>query len=126
MIRLIALTCALALAATAPAVAQTSMPAAAPASLPAAYGPPLGLAEAQALVQRALDNAHDQGLTIAVAVVEPTGELVAFARMDNAAYGTIPLAQAKARTAARFRVTTAAQEERSGQVGSIFCRRKAS
>jgi uncharacterized protein GlcG (DUF336 family) len=35
-------------------------------------------------------------------VVEPSGELVAFERMDGVAYGSIEVSQEKARTAARF------------------------
>jgi len=45
-------------------------------------------------------------LAAAFAVVEPSGELVAFARMDDVPYASIKLAQQKARTAARLRVTT--------------------
>ncbi|WEK42239.1 MAG: heme-binding protein [Candidatus Sphingomonas colombiensis] len=49
---------------------------------------------------------------MAFAIVEPSGELVAFARMDDAPYASIRLAQQKARTAARLRVATATLEER--------------
>lgn len=95
---------------SAPALAQTPAPTL-PAT-PPAYGPPISTADAQALLQRALELSRAQGLKAAIAIVEPSGELVAFVRMDDVPYGSIPLAQAKARTAARFRTTTAAQEER--------------
>ncbi|MFZ4166034.1 GlcG/HbpS family heme-binding protein [Brevundimonas sp. NPDC058933] len=75
------------------------------------YGEPVGIEQAQAIVQRGLEEGARRGLPLAIAVVEPSGELVAFARMDGVPYGSIPLAQAKARTSARFRTTTASREE---------------
>jgi uncharacterized protein GlcG (DUF336 family) len=58
---------------------------------------------------------------MAVAVVEPSGELVAFARMDDTQYGSIQIAQRKARAAARFRLATSVLEERvqSGRIVSL-------
>jgi uncharacterized protein GlcG (DUF336 family) len=70
------------------------------------------LSDALALVQRGIEHSKQRGFKMAIAVVEPTGELVAFARMDDVPYGSIPLAQQKARTSARFRLTTASAEER--------------
>jgi len=99
----IALTCAI-LAAT-PALAQ------APTARPTRYGPPIALDEALALIRRGMALSAAKGLKMAFAVVEPTGELVAFAKMDDAPYGATRLAQQKARTSARLRVTTAYMEE---------------
>lgn len=79
--------------------------------IPSAYGEPISVEQAQRIVQRGLDEGASRGLPLAIAVVEPSGELVAFARMDGVPYGSIPLAQAKARTSARFRTTTASREE---------------
>ena len=45
---------------------------------------------------------------VSIAVVDAAGELVAFLRMDAASPSTIDVAQAKARTAARFRRPTKA------------------
>lgn len=93
-----------------PAAGETS--AQPPATQPAqGYGAPIRLEEALALIRRAMDLATAQQLKLAVAVVEPTGELVAFARMNDVAYGAVTLAQQKARTSARFRMTTANGEE---------------
>ena len=50
-------------------------------------------------------------VSAALAVVEPNGTLVAFGRMDDVQYGSIAVAQAKARTAALFR---------TGNSGSIY------
>lgn len=88
-----------------PAVAQSTPP------TPSVYGAPISIEQAQAIIQRGLDEGARRGLPLAIAVVEPSGELVAFARMDGVPYGSIPLAQDKARTSARFRTTTVSREE---------------
>lgn len=100
------------------AEAQTS-PAASPAPTPApAYGAPISLEAAQILIDRALAAAAAGKFRMAVAIVEPSGELVAFARMDNTQYGSIFVAQKKAQTAARYRTATSMMEERT-QAGRI-------
>lgn len=104
MRRSIVLACA-ALAAQ-PGVAQS------PAAPPAHYGSPIALAKALVVVERGRDLAAHCGLTMAFAVVEPSGELVAFVRMDGIPYASTRLAQQKARTSARFQMTTAQFEER--------------
>ena len=109
----LALTLTLALtagAASAQTVAQP--PAPAPPAAPPAYGAPISLAEAEALIDRAVAASRARGFRMAVAVVEPSGELVAFARMDDTQYGSIHVAQKKAWSAARYRGTTAAMEAR--------------
>jgi len=88
-----------------PAAAQSTSP------IPSIYGEPIGIDQAQAIIQRGLEEGARRGLPLAIAVVEPSGELVAFARMDGVPYGSIPLAQDKARTSARFRTTTVSREE---------------
>lgn len=104
MSRLIFLACA-ALAAH-PGFAQM------PVAPPASYGPPIALNDALSLVERGRQLAEQCGLTLALAVTEPSGELVAFARMDDTPYASIRLAQQKARASARFRMATAQFEER--------------
>lgn len=101
---LLVLTCAA--LATNTAVAQTPN---APAS---SYGAPIAVNDALALIRHGMDQSTRKGLRMAFAVVEPSGELVAFARMDGIPYGSIRLAQQKARTSARLRITTATLEER--------------
>jgi uncharacterized protein GlcG (DUF336 family) len=103
---------ALALALPAPAWCQTAPATPAPAPAPA-YGAPISLERAQALIERAIAAARPRGFRMAVAVVEPSGELVAFARMDDTQYGSIYVALRKAETAARYRGTTAAMEART-------------
>ena len=106
---------AVALIAT-PAAAQNQTPPAAPVAAAAApappYGAPIGLEAAQALIDRAIAAASARGFRMAFAVVEPSGSLVAFGRMDDVQYGSIAVSQAKARSAALFRTATSVSEER--------------
>ena len=98
---------------TAPGVAQApAQTPASPAAIPAHYGAPIGVEAAMALIDRAITLSEKKGLRLAIAVVEPSGELVAFARMDGVPYATIAIAQQKARSAARFRLPTADFEAR--------------
>lgn len=75
----------------------------APAAPAPGYGPPVTLDEAKRIVAAAEAEARRQGFTMAIAVVEPSGALVAFEKMDGTQYGSIEVAQGKARTAALFR-----------------------
>jgi uncharacterized protein GlcG (DUF336 family) len=104
MIRIILIASAAMLAA--PAAAEPSKP---PQT---GYGPPISLSDARALIDRGMEAAAAQGHTMAFAVVEPSGELVAFARMDDTPYASTRLAQQKASTSARLRLPTAELEER--------------
>lgn len=97
---------ALAMVAT-PTAAQNN-----PAPPPASYGPAIGLEAAQTIVERAVAESRKGGFHMAIAVVDTSGELVAFARMDDTQFGSIGIAHAKARTAARMRSSTADIEKR--------------
>ena len=72
-------------------------------------------------LSRAVAAAARGNFRMAVAIVEPSGELVAFARMDDTQYGSILVAQRKARTAARYRLATSVMEERTlaGRIVSL-------
>jgi len=83
-----------------------------PDAPPTAYGSPISVVEARKIVDRGMELAATRGLKMAFAVVEPSGELVYFARMDDAPYASIRVAQQKARASARFRMPTAQFEER--------------
>ncbi len=110
-----ALLIALALTTAAPAALAQSAPSIQISKQAAVvpYGAPISLAAAEALIDRAVNAARAAGHRMAVAVVEPSGELVAFARMDDTQYGSIVVAQRKASTAARYRTATAVMEERT-------------
>jgi glc operon protein GlcG len=106
----------------APNVAQApAQTPATPSAIPAHYGAPIGDEAAMALIDRAITLSAEKGLRLAIAVAEPSGELVAFARMDGVPYATIAIAQQKARTATRFRLPTA-EFERRVQDGRIVLR----
>jgi glc operon protein GlcG len=103
------LSAAAVVAALAVASVSVAEPAAALAPTPAAaapapgYGAPVSLERAKRIVAAAEAEARRQGYLMAFAVVEPSGSLVAFARMDGTQYGSIEVSQAKARSAALFR-----------------------
>lgn len=70
------------------------------------YGPALADEPARRLVAAAEEEAARRRCHVVVAVVEPSGSLLRFARMADANYGSIELAIGKAETAAKFRVDT--------------------
>jgi len=70
------------------------------------YGSPITLKRAEAALQATLDEATKRGWEMNVTVVGPTGDLVAFARMDNAQLASVQISQHKARAAAQFRRPT--------------------
>jgi uncharacterized protein GlcG (DUF336 family) len=106
-----ALILALALASAATVAPAQTAPALPPAPAPS-YGPPVSLVVAQDLIDRTMAHGAANGWRLAVAVVEPSGALVAFGRMDDTQYGSIHVAQRKAETSARYQLATAALEER--------------
>ena len=87
----------------APAAAAAAAATPPPAPPPPPYGQPISQAAARRAIDAALAEAARNGWEMAIAVVEPTGELVAFARVDGTQYGSNAVAQQKAWTAARFR-----------------------
>ncbi len=60
----------------------------------------LSLSAARKLLAKGLDLAAGRDLKLAVSVVDRSGDLLAFARMDGAAIVTVEVAIGKARTAA--------------------------
>ncbi|WP_233837635.1 GlcG/HbpS family heme-binding protein [Paraburkholderia sp. ZP32-5] len=100
-----------------PTHAQTSAPqagtqASAPAELPAhspfdiPYGMPLSLRDANRAIAAAEAEAAKHGWPEAIAVVNPDGGLVSFAKMDDTQNASPDIALRKARTAAGFRRDT--------------------
>jgi glc operon protein GlcG len=80
-----------------------------PFNLP--FGTPITMERAQALIQTAIAEANKRGWPEDFAVVDPGGNLVAFARMDGAQLASIAISEHKARTAARYRRPTRAFED---------------
>jgi uncharacterized protein GlcG (DUF336 family) len=83
--------------------AQTASPAAPPKMAPP-YGAPITLAQAKAVMAAAEAEAGKLNANGAVfAVVQPSGALVLFEKMDGSTYISIQFAQAKARASALYR-----------------------
>ncbi len=80
-------------------------PAAPAAPLPPTtpYGTPITLEQAKKAADAAEAEARKRNMFTAIAIVEPSGELVYFRKMDGAQYASIKVAQDKARSAALFR-----------------------
>ncbi len=80
--------------------------------MPNPYGPSVGLEAARKVAAAAVAEARrTAGLNVAVAVVDTSGLLVYFERMDAVQTGSIHVAQEKARSAAQFKRPTKAFEE---------------
>ena len=67
------------------------------------YGAPIPLADAKRVLIAAQAEAARNKWNVAVAVVDSGGHLVAFERMDTTQFGSVEVAQDKARTAVAFR-----------------------
>ncbi len=74
------------------------------------FGTPISVERAQGLIQAAIAEAKKRNWAMNVTVVDPNGDLVAFARMDGAQLASISISQHKARAAARYRRPTLAFE----------------
>jgi glc operon protein GlcG len=68
--------------------------------------PVIDYSEAKKIVDLIVENAARKGKAVVVAVSDPHGELIAFARMDGAPISSIRIAANKAWTAARERKPT--------------------
>jgi glc operon protein GlcG len=87
------------------------VPLSARAQLPNGYGAAISVETARKVAAAAAAEGKKNGWNVAVAIVDPAGELVFFERMDNTQAGSIVVSQEKARTAARFKRPTKAFED---------------
>ncbi len=71
------------------------------------HGPSIDIAKARDLLAAAEAEATKHNWKMAIAVVDPNGDLVAFEKMDDTQLASGAIAQNKARSAARFRRATA-------------------
>ena len=78
-------------------------------------------AGAGVVIQAAMARAHEQGSRVVIAVVDPTGELVALRRTENAQVASSRVAVDKARTAAIFARPSRVLEEQvsGGRLGAL-------
>lgn len=88
--------------------AQPAAPAQVPEKMPfdIPYGPSINIARALQVIAAAEAEAKKRDWKLAIAVVDPAGELVAFHKMDGTQVASVAIAQGKARTAARYRRDT--------------------
>ena len=75
----------------------------------------LTLAEANTIVQAALDKAKEMNIRISVAVCDAGGRLMAFNRMDNAIWGSAYGSQGKAVASAAFGRASGEMQARADQ-----------
>jgi uncharacterized protein GlcG (DUF336 family) len=79
--------------------------------LPNSYGPPVSNEAAKKAAAAALAEAAKNKWAMAVAVVDPSGTLVYYEKMDNTQIGSADVAVDKARSAARFKRPTKAFQD---------------
>jgi uncharacterized protein GlcG (DUF336 family) len=78
---------------------------------PTMYGPSIVADQAKAVAAAAVAEARKNQWTMAIAIVDTAGDLVYFERMDHTQVGSVDVAIAKARAAARFKRPTKAFQD---------------
>jgi uncharacterized protein GlcG (DUF336 family) len=78
---------------------------------PDMYGPTITADQAKTVAAAAVAEAHKNQWTMAIAIVDPAGDLVYFEKMDNTQVGSVDVAMAKARASARFKRPTKAFQD---------------
>jgi uncharacterized protein GlcG (DUF336 family) len=88
------------------------------AQAPIPYGEPISLEMARKVIAAAEVEAKKNDWPVAIAVVDGSGFLVAFGRLDNTQLGSVEVAMQKAKTSALFRRPTKAFEDTLAQGGA--------
>jgi uncharacterized protein GlcG (DUF336 family) len=78
---------------------------------PSMYGPSVTADQAKSAAAAAVAEARKNQWTMALAIVDPNGDLVYFEKMDNTQVGSVDVAIAKARSSARFKRPTKAFQD---------------
>jgi glc operon protein GlcG len=86
-------------------------PTAAAQGQPNMYGPTITADQAKTVAAAAVAEARKNQWTMAIAIVDPAGDLVYFEKMDNTQVGSVDVAIAKARSSARFKRPTKAFQD---------------
>ena len=102
------------LSVTAPVGAQQQAPSPPPTT---PYGPPITLDAAKKIMVAAEAEATKNNWAMAIVILDSTGHVVMLHRFDNTQYGSIPVAEDKARTALDFRRPTKVFEDLVAQGG---------
>jgi uncharacterized protein GlcG (DUF336 family) len=76
------------------------------------YGTPITLEQARKVAAAAEAEAKKRNMNMTIAIVEPSGDLVYFLRMDGSSYASTKVAQTKAISAAIFARPTKSFRER--------------
>ena len=105
------LVCILAIAATSFGQQQPAGPPALP------YGPPIGIEAAKRVLAAAEAEAMKNNWTMAIVVLDSSGHIVLLERLDNTQYGSIAVAEDKARSALDFKRPTKVFEDLVAQGG---------
>ena len=87
---------------------------------PVPYGVPISLEQAKHVADAAEAEARRNGWPMAIAIAEPSGALVYFAKMDGVQYASIALAKLKAETAAQYKRPTKMFNEALGNGHLMF------
>jgi glc operon protein GlcG len=86
-------------------------PVAAAQGQPTMYGPSIVADQAKTVAAAAVAEAKKNQWTMAIAIVDTAGDLVYFERMEHTQVGSVDVAIAKARAAARFKRPTKAFQD---------------
>ena len=78
---------------------------------PTMYGLSITADQAKTIAAAAIAEARKNQWTMAIAIVDPAGDLVYFEKMDHTQVGSVDVAQAKARASARFKRPTKAFQD---------------
>ena len=81
------------------------------AQMPNPYGPSIGLDSAKAAAAPAIAEARKNNWRMAVAIVDSSGTLVYFEKMDGTQLGSVTVAMEKARAAALYKRPTKVFQE---------------
>ncbi len=81
------------------------------AQMPNPYGPSISVEDAKKAAALSLAEARKNNWTVAVAVVDPSGNLVYYEKMENTQLGSANISIDKARTAALFKRPTKAFQD---------------
>src|ERR1700704_2206552 len=84
---------------------------------PLVYGTSISFSQAEKVMAVAVQEAAKNGWTMAIAIVDTGGNLVAFQRMDNTQVGSVEVAIGKAKTANNFKRPSKAFEDQVANGG---------
>src|ERR1700726_666833 len=85
--------------------------------MPNPYGAPVSLENAKKAASAAIAEARKNNWTMALAVVDPSGTLVYYEKLDNTQIGSSQVAISKARSAALFKRPTKSFEDQLAKGG---------